>query len=112
MLGPGPRSSRFGGFSGGMSIAMRRETTEKTVAVPVRPVGGIGDSFGQSQNHFVEIHGGFEIDRLMNVIRRRMIPLRQPLLGRGFFRRPFFLADLEPQRRHALANSTSPITSG
>ncbi len=104
MLGPGPRSKRFGGLSGGISVAVRREAAEKAVVVPVWPAIGIGDSFRQSQDHFVEIHRGFEIHGLMNVIRRRVIPLLQPLLGRSFFGRPFFVADLESQRRHAFAD--------
>src|SRR5579859_3403056 len=104
MLGPGPSSSRLGGLSGRMSVAVRCETAEEAVAVPLWPAVGVGDSFGQRQDYLVEIHRGFEIDRLMNVIRRRVIALLQPLLGRGLFRRPFFVAHFECQRWHALAD--------
>ena len=86
------------------SLPLLRKPPEKTLLVPLGPCRLVRDGFSEQQHHPVEIRGGFQIHRLLHVVRWRMIALSQPLLGDGLFRGTLFITDFEEEGRHSLTD--------
>jgi len=67
------------------------EAAEEAGGVPVGALGTIGDFFCQGAEEVVEAGGAFEIDGLLEVVRRGVVALLQPGLGDLFLGRSFRL---------------------
>src|SRR5882724_5126698 len=57
-----------------------RGSLKETAAVPTRTLGAVGDSFDDLQISSVELSRGFEVDRLLKIVRRRVVALLSPTL--------------------------------
>jgi hypothetical protein len=57
-----------------------RESLKETAAVPTRTLGAVGDSFDDLQIISIELGGGFKVDRLLKIVRRRVVALLAPTL--------------------------------
>src|SRR5580704_4258102 len=95
----------------GSSIASLRESPEKAIRVPLRPILRIGDLRAQIEQYPVEFRRRRRVHRLIQIVRRRMITVLQPVFRRSLLRRPRLITELERQRRHALTNETVLIAA-
>ena len=57
---------------------LRRERAEKALLLPCRPRIGIGDRHRQHSHEIIEPPGHVAIDRLIQIVGRRVIPLAEP----------------------------------
>src|SRR5271166_5538939 len=71
----------------------RQEAAEEAITLPLWGLRGIGDLQGQGLHHILVLAGGSKINRLIDVIRRRMIALGEPLLMDRGLRRALDEAD-------------------
>src|SRR5208283_3618677 len=74
-----------------------------TAWFPSRPIFGVGYFVYQLREKRVELGGRGEIDRLVQIVRRAVIPLGIPLSIDRFFRRAVFV----PENKRDAGNSTA-----
>jgi hypothetical protein len=56
------------------------ESLKETIGIPAGTLCAVGDRFNHSQIGRVELCRGFEVDRLLKIVRRRVISLLSPAL--------------------------------
>src|SRR5581483_6111246 len=94
-----------------VAILALREATEKTVLVPLRARRIVGDSFQQLLDNHVELRRSGLVYGLIQVVRRGVISILQPLLVDLFFGRAERIAEFECQRRNAVLNNAVLIAT-
>ena len=57
-----------------------RESLKETAAVPTRTLGAVGDCLDDLKVSCVKLSGGFKVDRLLKIVRRRMVSFSAPTL--------------------------------
>src|SRR4051794_34142647 len=70
---------------------------EKAVVVPRRPGGRIGDPAEQPHDHVIELRRGFDVDRLLQVVRGLVVDVADPVAADLLLRRSELVAELERQ---------------
>src|SRR5262245_16261778 len=92
-------------------LASIRKSPEKTVRLPRGSGRVIRDLLEQRHDHAVEHGRGFQIHRLLRVVAGLMVHIAHPVAANRFFGRPELVAELERERRHALADEAVLIAS-
>src|SRR6185437_4850380 len=82
-----PRERRPGAGAGMRSLSRWPVTTKEGVALPFGARRRIGHALHQLHDKGIEFRGGGFIDRLVEVVGRRVIPLGKPALLNGGFGR-------------------------
>src|SRR6185437_10857604 len=93
------RERRPGAGPGMRSLSRWPVTTKEGFALPLGARRRIGHSLHQLHDEGVEFRGGGFIDRLIEVVGRRVIALGKPALLNGGFGRTFFSAEIEHEGR-------------
>src|ERR1035441_2545758 len=65
-------------FPGGPTPPSLREPAEETIRFPLRPCRVICHRFGQRHHQPVVLAGGYQVYRLVQIVRRRVITVGQP----------------------------------
>src|SRR5258708_31949463 len=77
-------------------------TPEEAVWLPLRAVVVIGNANQQGSDDLFVLSGGGEVHRLVDVVGRRVIALRQPVFEDLHLRRAGFGSDAHDYRRHTV----------
>src|SRR5206468_360029 len=81
------------------------------VAVPRRTRRSVGDRFDQRDVDLVEVLGGLAIDRLVQIVRRRVVALGAPALDHLVLRRSLCESHFQRNRRHTGADEAVLIAA-
>src|SRR5579871_226661 len=96
-----------------MSVALIAdgESPEEAPVVPFRPVRAVRDAKRELAQHVDVLVGRGEVDRLLQIVGRRVIALGSPLRRDRRLRRVRLVADLHGQRGNAEADEAVLIAS-
>src|SRR5262249_36135988 len=83
---------------------LRREPAKEAFRLPLRPGGLVGHRRRERCHELVVSSGGRQIHRLAEIVRRRVVAIRQPCLFGGFLRRSLPAAKGDHHRRDAAAD--------
>src|SRR5215468_303095 len=85
----------------GFPFLSRREPPEEAVSPPLRAFVAIGDDLRYAQVNAIEIRRRLKINRLLQIVRRRVIAFGAPAFDYLVLRRAFDKSDLQRSRRNA-----------
>src|SRR5664279_3508863 len=83
---------------------------EKGIVLPLRARRTVGDPFEQAHDNPVELCRRCLIHRLTQIVGRFVIAVAHKIMEDLVFRCAELVAELERQRRHALANKAVPVS--
>src|SRR5580658_6499686 len=92
-------------------FSLTGEPPEEAIGIPLRAGGRVGHPLRQIQDDVVKLGGGGFVHRLVQVVRRSMIAVRQPILVQLFLGRAGQVAELKRESRNAMPDEAVLVTT-